>query len=241
MLICRRDTELKPWAASIRVYINTNLSKLRHGGIDILALLEGYAEKMICVSIDGPPDLHGYTRPGLDVPRFLENLRRLQQDPSFVIHTNTALYALNALYFPETVAWILGEVRPQRLNVSLSTKLGSEHMDARVLPPALKATAVAKMDALLARLDEHNELEPYLLQDTRTCLQTVSGFLKSEDLCTPTHLSRMASYFRKLDQVHGTDLREVNPEVAELIAKLPDFEGVAPARQGPVAGMPQCP
>lgn len=232
--------ELKPWAASIRVYINTNLSKLRHGGIDILALLDGYAEKMICVSIDGPPDLHGYTRPGLDLPRFLENLKRLQQDPSFVIHTNTALYALNALYFPETVAWILSEVRPQRLNVSLSTKLGSEHMDARVLPAALKTIAVAKIDALLARLDEHNELEAYLLQDTRTCLETVSGFLQSEDLCTPTHLSRMASYFRKLDQVHGTDLREVNPEVAELIAKLPDYEGTAAMRQGPVVGMPQC-
>jgi hypothetical protein len=196
---------------------------------------------MICVSIDGPPDLHGYTRPGLALPRFLENLKRLQQDPSFIIHTNTALYALNALYFPETVEWILSEVQPQRLNVSLSTKLGSEHMDARVLPAALKAVAVAKIDALLARLDKHHELEAYLLQDTRTCLETVSGFLRSEDLCTPVHMSRMASYFRKLDKVHGTNLREVNPEVADLIAALPDFEGVAAMRQGPVVGMPQCP
>jgi hypothetical protein len=110
-----------------------------------------------------------------------------------------------------------------------------------VLPAALKAAAVAKIDALLARLDEHNELEAYFLQDTRTCLETVSGFLQSEDLCTPAHLSRMASYFRKLDQVHGTDLREVNPQVADLIVELPDFEGTAATRQGPVVGMPQCP
>jgi hypothetical protein len=100
---------------------------------------------------------------------------------------------------------------------------------------------MAKIEALLARLDEHNELDAYLLQDTRTCLETVSGFLQSEDLCAPAHMSRMASYFRKLDQIHGSDLRGVNPEVADLIAELPDFDGMAAMRQGPWVGMPQCP
>jgi pyruvate-formate lyase-activating enzyme len=231
--------ELQPWAAGIRVYINTNLSKLQHGGIDVLGLLDGYAQKMICVSIDGPPALHAYTRPGLDIERFLANLRRLQDDPTITLHTNTALYALNAQYFADTLEWILSEVRPQRLNVSLSTKAGSEHMDARVLPGPLKAAATARLQALRARLPGEGAPDDCeLMHDVRACLDTVTGFLAAQDLCTPAHLSRLASYFRRLDRIHGTRLHDVNPSVAALIETVPDFEGVAILRQGPVAGMP---
>jgi sulfatase maturation enzyme AslB (radical SAM superfamily) len=232
-------SDLKLCAPSLRVYINTSLASLTFGSTDVLSVLQGYAQKVICVSVDGPPLLHQYTRPGLDLQRFVENLDRLRRDPSIEIHSNTAVYALNCLYFAETADFVLRRVRPARFNVSLSTKPGLEHMDARTLPRTLRATAIAKLMTFRAHLVRSRGLPPVVLADVNEALTAVTALLQVEGMSTDDNLSRLASYFRKLDQVHGTSLAEVCPEVAAVLEQVPEFRGTAPVRSGPTAGMPE--
>jgi len=230
---------LRPWASTIRFYANSNLSMLHNGGVDILELLHEYAEIMISISVDGPPALQRYTRPGLDFEQFERNVRALQADPSVVIHSNTAIYAVTALHLPEIVDYILREIRPARFNISLSTKPGLEHMDARALPTPLRTRAMWRIRDFLKRLERYGDPESYLMQDVRAALETVMGFLRSEELNTPENQQRLASYMRRLDGIHGTDLAGVDPELARVLSGIPEYQGMAATRSGPAAGMPR--
>ena len=208
---------LKPWSDTIRLYVNTNLTKLQHGSIDLIGLMRQYKEKRICISVDGPPQLHAYIRPGLDIIAFERNLLALQEDGSFELHANIALQTLNTLQFPETMEYVLRVVRPQALVISIASGVDQEHTDSRALPPPLKAAALLRMQRYRETVQSYGWLSDAMRANAVEILDKAIGFVGSEDLHTPAIWQRTADYYAKLDAVHRTRMQAACPELAMFL------------------------
>lgn len=210
---------LRPWAPQIQVHANTSLATMTRLGEDILAEMARFRLVILTLSIDGFPELHGYIRPGLQVEALLQNLARVRQLQQLRIDCNIALQALNVPYLPETFDFILRVVRPTYLVTSVADGPGCEHLDARTLPPSLKRSAARKLAVFSGALQPglYPETPRSAVLDARNVLDRAFRFITSQDLHTPDHWARFSSFHRKLDAVHGTQLREVCPEIAAFL------------------------
>lgn len=210
---------LQPWARQIQVYANTNLSRLRFGDTDVLELVGRFDRRILCISVDGPPALHGYIRPGLDVSRFVENLARLQRPRFGTLHVNVAAQLLNVLRLPETLDFVLHAIRPDQLVMSLATAPGQEFLDPRLLPSASKRQLSATYEAYRHTMSPglYPGVAESALDDARGLLMKVERFTWSGELSSDAQWARAGRYYRALDRIHGTDIREGCPEIAALL------------------------
>ncbi len=226
---------LRPWSGWIRVHANTNLSRLRHGGLETLELMSGFEHCLLTVSVDGPPALQGYVRSGLDVRAFERNLEQVRRAPRFSIDSNTAIQILNALQLPETLDYVLRFVRPGTLLASYATGSGSEFLDVRYLPADLKALLSERLTSFAQRisLERYPMASPEVREHARSLALNVDRFARSADLWTEAEWARASAYYRKLDRIHGTDLASVNPVLAARFD--PDWRA-APAPTSPASG-----
>jgi len=221
---------LRPWAHRIQTHANTNLSRLQHGDLDVLAQMTSFRSCVLTVSVDGPPGLHGYIRPGLDVGQFLQNLERVRGLPRLELDCNIAVQLLNVLRLPETLDFVLRAVRPGSVLMSLATGIGSEHLDVRTLPVEVKAVVSRRLQgfAQAAHSRQYPTVPEPLLAQVKSMAEQVERFMTSADLWTARRWERVAAFYRKLDGAHGTSLHEAAPELAALLGGGGGTVSVAP-------------
>lgn len=211
---------LRPWASRVQTHANTNLTRLQHGDLDILALMTSFRSCILTISVDGPPALHAYIRPGFEIDDFLGNLERVRAIPRLELDCNIAVQILNVLRLPETLDFILRVVRPSSILMSLATGTGSEHLDVRTLPDELKAIASRRLLGFVQtvhRIQYPNVPLPVLTQ-AKALAEQVHRFMTSSELWSPAQWARLSAFYRKLDRTHDTSLSTVAPELASVLA-----------------------
>lgn len=194
-----------------KVIINTNASKLQHGKLDFLSIIEQLNNIILNVSIDGPPGpVFDYIRERIDSKEFDATLKKLIEitgSKRNVIFSFT-LQTYNVLYITETLQYILENFDQNTMNVFLYRWVFNRELDIRVLPRDILEKAITKMDAFDIRALTDNQLIIGQFETLKTNVKTV--LREPRDLIG---FEQFKEAIKKLDGLHGTDVLSILPEL----------------------------
>jgi len=206
---------LQPYANNMSFFTNTNCTKLMHGNINIIDLIQPFKYKILCVSIDGPPELNEYIRHGTNHSAVLNNINLLMTKKC-IIHTNTAVTIYNILHIADTFKYIMKEINPECITIHISQD--RSFTDPAILSSDLRLVAETRLRSFISEVQ--NGLYPNVTdsinRDLITCSQRIVDYIVNQP--TTEKLNTFVEYTKEQDRMFGTDILSCNPEFSSLFA-----------------------
>lgn len=179
----------------VKLRINTNLSNI-HEKNNILNVIKEYENILWTISVDNVGNRYNYTRYGGQWSQFCDNLKAIQAYGQ--IRFNMVYFIGNAITIDQDFQTLRNLV--PSCEFSMVPVDGNSPIQAKNLPKHLKTSALAKLTDLLGIANNQG-----LCNNINNCI--------SELNTDPTD-SNYSNFFNNIDQLRGTNWKEVFPELA---------------------------
>ncbi len=202
-------------APQIRLKYSTNLTKLNHAGKHIFEYWKNFASVNVYASLDGIDDVYEYIRTGTKFAPVIENLKSIRDSNAVKIEelaVACTIQVYNAFQLPEIFDYFLD------LGVHLHTHRVTfpNVLSAQILPAHIKAELTAEIHAYIEKIRGYG-LAPRVLKNAEKHLSDHLNFMNGVDA---SHLiPAFAEFTRRLDRARKTDICEVVPRLAPLMAQ----------------------
>jgi hypothetical protein len=193
----------------MRVYYNTNFSKLEYKGNDVIELWKKFDMIGVGASIDASGKRGEYLRKGTIWKDIVANRKRmLEECPDIDFHVSATVSLFNALditdFFMELID--TGFLKPEEFAVNIL--LGKPVHRATVLPEKYRKEAQRKIESLLEWIEGKDKLGR-----TTNTFKAFHSFLDGDD----THLLDEAlADIKEMDRFRAETFFDVHPEFIEL-------------------------
>jgi hypothetical protein len=190
----------------MRIYYNTNFSKLTYKGHDAIELWKNFESVGIGASIDASGKRGEYLRKGTIWKDIVANRQRLHDEAPELndFHVSCTVSIFNALtitdFFRELVDTNFITIEGFAVNILL----GQAFQRATVMPKHLREEAQQKIDVLLEEIKDQDKLGR-----TTNTFQSFRSFLDGDD----THLTaQFLESVKEMDRFRKEDFFDVHPE-----------------------------
>ena len=193
----------------MRVYYNTNFSKLEYKGNDVIELWKNFEMIGVGASIDASGKRGEYLRKGTVWKDLVANRKRmLEECPDIDFHVSATVSLFNALditdFFFELVD--TGFIKPEEFAINIL--LGKQVHRATVLPEKYRKEAQRKIESLLEWIEGKDKLGR-----TTNTFKAFHSFLDGDD----THLlDETLADIKEMDRFRAESFFDVHPEFIEF-------------------------
>ncbi len=223
------------YATNITLEYNSNITALTP---KILKIWSRFRKVEVGMSIDGVGKINDYIRVGSDWKKIEKNLHTLDQaDGHYKLWWACTIQVYNVLQLPDIMKWIMKN-NFNRINqskkgreiftphplanpifLSVTTFPQSSKCKIREIFEGEKEKIFDEVDSYKLYDSEQSDFKDRVIQRFSKVLDNYTNIMFAKD--TSEYQDKFWKYTKRLDEIHGTSLREVSPLTFELMSKGP--------------------
>lgn len=193
-------------AEKINLIVTTNLSVLKHKGIDIYPLLSKFKKCTIRASIDGEPGMYSYFRSGGNIEDIIQNVKKIKDsDNSKVIVEGVCTVNIyNILRIKKVFEFF------HSIDIKIHTTfvhLHPPYLDIRILPENIKKYCLSQVDDII---DTYKSSSHILEQ-----CQLIKNFMLVENP-DPSQWEKFLEFTKRMDTLNKTSFFKTYPEIKKF-------------------------